>query len=173
MDWTFTIANLRFGIFDIITVAIVFISGISGFALGFSRFAFKLIGYVLSFPVALLFVNPLYSFLSSYIKIPQIWLTLICYVILCVVIFSLFKLLGNLLSTTFETLSLGWIDSLLGFIVAAIISIFVLFVLLELCSLQTAYDLTPLKASSFFYTKIFINLFPTMGEAFKGALSGL
>lgn len=173
MNWTFTILNTSFGIFDIITIVIVLISAISGFALGFSRFAFKLLGYVLSFPLALLFVESLSSFLSSFIKIPSFWLAMISYVLLCVIIFTLFKLIGNLLSTTFETLSIGWIDSIMGLLVAAVISFFIVCVILELASLQPYYDLYPLKANSFFYTRIFINVFPTIGEAFKGALRGL
>ena len=173
MDWTFSIGSLSFGIFDIILVAISVISAICGFARGFSRFAFKLIGYVLTFPLALIFVSALMEFLSSKVNIPVFWLSLISYVILCLLIFSLFKLLGNLLGTSLETMSLGWIDSALGFVVALVVAAFVVFVLLELVSLQTVFDMRPLKENSFFYKNLFFRIFPTVKSTFEGAISGL
>ena len=97
MDWTILIGSVSFGIFDIILVSVVLISAIVGFAIGFSRFAFKVIGYVFTFPIALLFVSTLSSFLSKRIDLSPVWLNLISYVVLCLVIFSLFKLLGNIL----------------------------------------------------------------------------
>ena len=173
MDWTFTIGSLSFGIFDIILVALTLISGISGFAIGLSRFAFKILGYALSFPVALLFVEPLSSFISAKLNTPLFITALISYVVLCLIVFLIFKLIGNLLGTTMETLSLGWIDSLLGFIVAALISIIIVFLLLEVCSLQKFVDFLPLKENSFFYMNVYLPLFPSVERAFKGALLGL
>ena len=173
MDWTFTIGNLSFGIFDIILVAVCLISGISGFAAGFSRFVFKAAGYVLTFPLALLFVLPMRDFLSKWINIPVIWLSLVSYIILCLVTFTLFKVLGNLLGTSMDTLHLGWIDSVLGLIFAIAIALIVLFALLEVASLQTFVSLIPLKENSFFYTHVYLPLFPTIVSTFKGALLGL
>ena len=173
MDWTFTIGNLSFGIFDIILVCVCLISGISGFAAGFSRFVFKAAGYVLTFPLALLFVLPLSNLLSTWIRIPSVWLALISYMLLCLVIFTLFKILGNLLGSSLETLHLGWIDSALGLVLALVIALVVLFALLEVASLQTFVSLLPLKENSFFYTHVYLPLFPTMESAFKGALSGI
>ncbi len=173
MDWTFTIGNLSFGIFDIILTVVCLISGISGFAAGFSRFVFRAAGCVLTFPLALLFVLPLREFLSRWINIPVLWLSLVSYIILCLVIFILFKVLGNLLGTSFETLHLGWIDSALGLVLAVAVALIVLFVLLEVASLQTFVSLIPLKENSFFYTRVYLPLFPTMESAFKGALLGL
>lgn len=173
MNWTFTIGSLSFGIFDIILVAITLISGISGFAIGLSRFAFKILGYVLSFPVALLFVEPLSLFISSKLNTPAFITALISYVVLCIVIFLIFKLVGNLLGTAMETLSLGWIDSLLGFIAAFLIAVIIVFFLLEVCSLQKFVDFLPLKENSFFYMNVYLKLFPSVERAFKGALLGI
>ncbi len=173
MDWTFTIGSLSFGIFDIILLVLTLISGISGFAIGLSRFAFKIGSYVLTFPIALLFVEPVTGLLSSKLDVPVFLLALIAYVLLCVVIFLIFKLVGNLLGTALETVHLGWIDSLLGFIVAFVIALFLVFLLLEVCSVQKFIDLMPLKENSFFYMNVYLRLFPSVESAFKGALLGL
>lgn len=173
MSWTFTIGNLSFGIFDLILLGIVLISGISGFVTGFSNFAFKSLGYVLTFPLSLLFVGTLSSFLSTKINIAPIWISLISYIILCLVIFSLFKLVGVLLSTALSGLSLGWFDSFLGLIVSTAIALFLTFIILELASLQTFVSLLPLKENSFFYMNVYLPLFPSIEKAFKGAIIGL
>lgn len=79
-------------------------------------------------------------------------------------------MLGNLLGSAFETLSLGWLDSVLGFFFSIIIAAMVLLVLLELASLQSFVDLTPLKENSIIYTRFFCAIFPTIDKALKGAL---
>ena len=76
MDWTLAIGSINFGIFDLVTVAIVLISGIAGIALGFSRSALKMLSYVLSLPLALLFVEPLSEFIRKHIEMKQIWASL-------------------------------------------------------------------------------------------------
>ncbi len=173
LSWTFSIGSVSFGILDIIVFAVGFISLICGFAGGFSRIAFRTMGYILTFPISLMFVIPLRDFLSSKVNAPVFWLSLASYCMICLVVFSLFKLLGNLLGTAFTTLHLGWVDSLLGAVYALVISVLVICVLLELCSLQTFVSLIPLKENSIFYTKIFLPLFPTMEMKFKGALLGI
>ena len=77
MDWTLAIGSLNFGIFDLVTIVIVLISGIAGIALGFSRSALKMLSYVLSFPLALLFVEPLSEFIRKNIEMKQIWASLL------------------------------------------------------------------------------------------------
>lgn len=170
MDWTLVVGNLNVGIFDLVTLGLVLISGIAGVAVGFSRSALKMLSYVLCFPLALLFVDPLSTFIRGYIAMPQIWAGLVSYIILCVFIFLIIKILGNLLGTAFETLSLGWLDSTLGFFFCGFISFMLLFVLLELASLQKFVDLTPLKENSLIYTNFFCKIFPVVDRAFKGAL---
>lgn len=173
MDWIFSFLSLNFGIFDIILLSVALIGGICGIAIGFTRSVAKILGYIFCFPFALIFTSSLSNFLKSYINIPQFWLSLISYVVLCILIFTLFKLLGNLIGTSLETLSLGWIDSILGFLFYVALSVVILFVLLELVSLQSFVDFMPLKENSFFYTNIYLPLFPSMEKAFKGALLGL
>lgn len=173
MDWTLTIGAIHFGILDIVILVIGILSFISGFSLGFSRFAFKTMGYVLSFPLSLLFVKSITKILESYISIPIFWLSLITYVLLCLLFFTLFKVLGNLLATAFETLSIGWVDSLLGGIIAILIGLFILFVLLELFSLQEFVSIMPLKENSLFYRYVYLKIFPSIEKTFRGALLGL
>ena len=170
MDWTLAVGSLNFGIFDLVTVAIVLISGIAGIALCFSRSALKMLSYVLSFPLALLFVEPLSAFIRQYIEMKQIWASLLSYVILCLFIFLLIKGLGNLLGMAFDTLSLGWLDSTLGFFFCGFIAFMLVFILLELASLQHFVDLMPLKENSIIYTKFFCRVFPTIDRALKGAI---
>ena len=170
MDWTLAIGSLNFGIFDLVTIVLVLISGIAGIALGFSRSALKMLSYVLSFPLALLFVEPLSEFIRKNIVMKQIWASLLSYVILCLFIFLLIKGLGNLLGTAFETLSLGWLDSTLGFFFCGFIAFMFVFVRLELASLQKFVDLTPLKENSIIYTEFFCRVFPTIDRALKGAI---
>ena len=170
MDWTLAIGSLNFGLFDLVTIVFVLISGIAGIALGFSRSALKMLSYVLAFPLALLFVEPLSEFIRKNIEMKQIWASLLSYVILCLFIFLLIKGLGNLLGTAFETLSLGWLDSTLGFFFCGFIAFMFVFVLLELASLQKFVDLTPLKKNSIIYTEFFCRVFPTIDRALKGAI---
>lgn len=173
MDWTFTIGNISFGILDIILAALLFISTVAGFGAGFSRFVFKIAGYVFTFPAALLFVSPLSSFIEGKTALSPLWTSLISYCVLCLVIFSLFKLIGNLLGTALETLSLGWLDGLLGAVSAFVIAFFLLFVVLSIASLQPFYPLDPLKENSFFYKNVYTVLFPSLENDFKGALLGV
>ena len=49
MDWTLAVGSINFGIFDIVTIALVLISGIAGVAVGFSRSALKMLSYVVAF----------------------------------------------------------------------------------------------------------------------------
>ena len=80
------------------------------------------------------------------------------------------KILGNLIGTAFETLSLGWLDSTLGFFFCGFIAFMLIFVLLELASLQKFVDFTPLKENSIIYTNFFCKIFPTIDRALKGAI---
>ncbi len=173
MDWTLNIGSLSLGIFDLVVLFIALVSFISGFSIGFSRLAFKTFGYVLSFPLSLLFVKVITNSLSSKINISPFWLSLICYVLLCLIFFTLFKLLGNLIGSSFETLHLGWIDGVLGALCSLLIALFILFVLLELFSLQDFVSLMPLKENSVIYKNVYLKIFPSVEKAFKGALLGL
>ena len=170
MDWTLAIGSLNFGIYDIIVVSVMLLSGISGIAVGFSRSVLKILAYFVAFPLALLFVEPLSVFVTSKTGLTTVWASLLSYVVLCVFIFILVKMLGNLLGSAFETLSLGWLDSVLGVFFSIIIAAMVLLVLLELASLQSFVDLTPLKENSIIYTRFFCAIFPTIDKALKGAL---
>ena len=170
MDWTLAVGSINFGIFDIVTIALVLISGIAGVAVGFSRSALKMLSYVVAFPLALLFVEPLSTFIRSYVEMEQVWASLISYIVLCLFIFVLIKILGNLIGTAFETLSLGWLDSTLGFFFCGFIAFMLIFVLLELASLQKFVDFTPLKENSIIYTNFFCIIFPTIDRALKGAI---
>lgn len=170
MDWTLAVGSINFGIFDIVTIALVLISGIAGVAVGFSRSALKMLSYVVAFPLALLFVEPLSTFIRSYVEMEQVWASLISYIVLCLFIFVLIKILGNLIGTAFETLSLGWLDSTLGFFFCGFIAFMLIFVFLELASLQKFVDFTPLKENSIIYTNFFCKIFPTIDRALKGAI---
>lgn len=170
MDWTFALGSLNLGIFDIIVLSVTLLAGISGIAIGFSRSVLKILAYCVCFPVALIFVRPLSSFIAEKSGMALIWSSLIAYVVICLVIFILVKILGNLLGTAFETLSLGWLDSVLGFFFSVILALAVLLVLIEVASLQSFVDLTPLKENSIIYTKFFCALFPTIDRALKGAI---
>lgn len=170
MDWTLAVGSVNFGLFDLVTFALVLIAGITGIAVGFSRSALKMLSYVVSFPLALLFVEPLSAFIREHVEMKQVWASLISYIVLCLLIFILIKILGNLLGVAFDTLSLGWLDSSLGFIFCGFIAFMFIFVLLELASLQKFVDFTPLKENSIIYTQIFCRIFPTIDRAFKGAL---
>ena len=59
-------------------------------------------------------------------------------------------------------------------VMAALIVIFtafmLIFVLLELASLQKFVDFTPLKENSIIYTNFFCKIFPTIDRALKGAI---
>ena len=97
MDWTLAVGSVNFGIFDLVTFALVLIAGITGIAVGFSRSALKMLSYVVSFPLALLFVEPLSAFIREHVEMKQVWASLISYIVLCLLIFILIKILGNLL----------------------------------------------------------------------------
>ncbi|MCI7607030.1 MAG: CvpA family protein [Spirochaetales bacterium] len=170
MDWTLAVGSFNFGIFDLVTVGLVLISGIAGIAVGFSRSALKMLSYVLCFPLALLFVDPLSTLIRQYVSMRQIWASLVSYIVLCLFIFLLIKALGNLLGLAFDTLSLGWLDSTLGFFFCGFMAFMFIFILLELASLQKFVDFTPLKENSIIYTKFFCRIFPTVDRALKGAL---
>ena len=84
MDWTLAIGSLNFGIYDIIVVSVMLLSGISGIAVGFSRSVLKILAYFVAFPLALLFVEPLSVFVTSKTGLTTVWASLLSYVVLCV-----------------------------------------------------------------------------------------
>ena len=51
MDWTITLGSLTFGILDIIVLAILLISAVSGCAVGFAKQFAHLAGLLVSVPV--------------------------------------------------------------------------------------------------------------------------
>ncbi|MBQ0071144.1 MAG: CvpA family protein [Spirochaetales bacterium] len=170
MDWTMTIGSLTFGIYDFIVFGAIIIGGVTGCAMGFSRSACKLMGYILCCPLAMLFVGPLSSFIMTKAAIPVFLSSLLSFVVLSVFIFILFRILGNLLGETFDTLGLGVVDTILGFFWGVLLAVAVVLILLQIFGLQKFIDFMPLKENSIIYTRIFCRMFPTLGNVFKGAL---
>lgn len=170
MDWTLAVGSLSFGIFDFIVFGAILIGGVTGAALGFSRSACKTMGIILCFPCAMLFVEPFSAFLLSKINMPTILAALASFIVLSAFIYILFRILGNLIGNTFETLGLGAVDTVLGFLWGVIIAVSVVFLLLQIISLQHFIDFMPLKENSVIYCQIFCKIFPIVGKTFKEAL---
>lgn len=173
MDWTFTIGSLRFGILDIVSLALILLGAIGGCAAGFSRAVAKRLGGLFCFPTALLFTSTLAVFLTDKTGLNQFFSSMVAFSVLSIVIFALFNLLGSLLGNALSAVGLGALDSILGFVAGFAFMALVVSCIVALMNYQPFIDITPLKDNSIFYTRFLEPLFPSAVDIVKGALNGI
>ena len=173
MDWTFSIGSLTLGLFDFIALGIMLIGAISCAAVGFSQSAAKSFGFILSFPIALLFTNQLAELLASRSSISIFTATLISFAGLSVLVFILFFFIGRLLNTALEAVHLSALDSALGFVWGIITTAIAISIIAMLIRYQPFIDVDPLLKNSILFRKVFSDLYPDAIGVIQGAMNAI
>ena len=173
MSWTLSIGSLTFGLLDFIAIGIMLIGAVSCAVAGFSRSAAKSFGFILSFPIALLFSNALAKLIASSSGLSMVISTLIAFTALSVIIYILFRFLGNLLETTLDALHLSAVDSILGFLWGAMTAAIGISIAAALIRYQPFIDVTPLLRNSILFREIFSDLYPDAIGMIQGAVNAI
>lgn len=173
MDWTFAIGSLRFGILDIVSLALILLGAIGGCAAGFSRAVAKRLGWLFCFPTALLFTSTLAVFLTDVTGLNEFFSSMLSFALLSIIVFALFNLLGSLLGNVLSAVGLGVLDAILGFIAGFAFMALIVSCLVALMNYQPFIDITPLKENSIFYTRFLEPIFPSTLDLVKGAINGI
>lgn len=171
MYWTLTIGSLTLGLFDFIAIGIMLIGAISCAAAGFSRSAAKSFGFILSFPIALLFTNSLAEVIAKNGGISMFLASLISFTALSIVIYILFFFVGKLLKTSLEVLHLGIVDSILGFIWGIAIAAIAISIIAVLIGYQPFINVDPLLENSILFRTVFSDIYPGTIDILKEAVS--
>ncbi|MGN1226900.1 MAG: CvpA family protein [Candidatus Cryptobacteroides sp.] len=116
---------------DIILLVLFIPAIIRGISKGFIEQIVALASLFLSAWLAYLFSNTVSSWLAQYISnvSPQI-LYVISFVIIIIVTVALLNLLARLLSNIVKTISLGWLNSLLGVVLSIVNTMLILGIIL-------------------------------------------
>jgi len=107
-------------LFDIIVIIIILLGAITGYSKGFFKQLASLVGLVVGLFVACIlyvsFAEKIYMSVTDSMTVAQI----IAFVAIWLLVPLVFTLLASLLTNAFETLSLGWINRILGFALGAV-----------------------------------------------------
>lgn len=158
MDWTITIGTLTFGTLDIIVLAILLISAISGCIVGFARQFAHLAGFLVSIPVSLLLTRPFASLLIANSTIPPFWATMIVFVAIALIVYALIRIFGGMLENVLELIPA--LNHILGFVWGLVSAAVVLSIILAVLNYQTFFDFESFFASSIIIERIIEPLFP-------------
>lgn len=150
MDWTFAIGNVSFGILDIVVMAICLLSAvyccIRGFIEEFCHHAGNIIGIVCGLMFTATLTERLWPVMPE--GFPRWATALISFVILTLVGYLIIRLLGTVLETIVETLNLGAINNILGFVWGLVAGLIVCVLIVYVLKSQTIFDLSTLLNSS-------------------------
>ncbi len=174
-------------VLDIILLLLFIPSIVRGVSKGFIEQLAALVSIFLSAYLAYLFAGSVSEWLSRYITLssPSL-LYVISFAVVVVLCVLLIRLLARILSKALDSLSLGWIDRLLGFVLAVFNTALVIGLIFVLFNdLNTHYFNLPTDwmEKSFMYGWIskmtdFIfpflkNIFAGIGGAVSGAVDGI
>jgi membrane protein required for colicin V production len=106
-------------ILDIILIICFIPPVIKGFAKGFISQAAGLLALVIGVWLSFKFTNLICDWLSLYIHASKTLLYIIAFVLILVIVYMGFLLIGRLLRAGIKIILLGWLDKLLGLLFAA------------------------------------------------------
>lgn len=175
MDWTFAIGNVNIGIVDIVIFALCMISAVFCCIRGFINEFCHHAGMIFGFAAGFLFTSMLTPAVDDAIsgKLP-LWVTaLVSFVLLTVVGYVIFRLLGSTLETIVESFHLGAINNILGFFWGLLAALFVLSALMYVLSLQNIIDFSPLFDSSIIANEFIKPLLPQTISTIEGMMNEL
>lgn len=172
MDWTLVIGKFSIGILDIIIVVMFLSTSIGCTAVGFSRSAAKIIGWILCYPCAFYLTSLVAQVFNSYSNIGLFFSTMLAFAVSSVIVFAIFNLLGSLLGNVLSGIGLGAVDSILGFVWGVFMTILAAGILIFILSKQTIFDLQPLFDKSYAYQWI-QPLLPSTQKVLAGVLDGI
>ena len=160
MDFTINLGSAVLNIVDIIILGIALVAGIAGgfegFAKSFASKAAVLIGLI----AGLMFSEMASDLVFSRLQLPLILNSLFSYMLCFIIGYIITLALGNMLSTAFDGIGLGPINSLLGFIWAVLFTLAICALILMLLTYQHLFDLSSYINNSFMFEKVFSPIIP-------------
>ncbi len=150
-------------LFDIIIVLILAGFILNGIRRGFFHEAFGLIGVVGGVLVGILFAGPLSKiFLNVFPNFPDVALLLICFTLLFVAFYFINHGLANFFRSLSERIHLGWLNKMIGGILAGFkTAVFLSLIFMYISFLPIQKALAPLQKDSFFHKPLY-NLVPEL-----------
>lgn len=174
MDWTIAIGSVTFGLLDVIALAVVLIGAISGCITGFTKKAGKLAAFLLAMPAAVLFTKQLGTVIADNSSLSIFSSTLIAFVGLSAVFYTLLFIFVSQLSNIVESSgTLRAIDSIIGFALGLLCSALVLSALIYFLQYQTFFDMSALTENSIVFKRIIQPLYPQVAGIFSGAVNAI
>lgn len=169
MDWTVLIGNVSFGILDIVVLAICLLSAVYCCIRGFIDEFCHNAGVILGICCGLMFTSELTSRLWEVMPagFPDWATALISFVVLTLVGYFIIRLLGKILETIVNTLHLGALNNILGFVWGIIAGLIVCGLIIYLLQAQTIFNLSPLLDNSVISREIIQPMIPSAVEAFE------
>ncbi|HOR79686.1 MAG: Colicin V production protein [Spirochaetes bacterium ADurb.Bin315] len=162
-----------FNIVDIIVFVLMIVGGISGAFVGFAQTFTRRGGYLIGFMTALLLTRWMQPFLSDTLGLSVFFSSLLSFVLLFIIGYTLIRLFGSMLENAFEAIGLGGVNAFLGFVWGVcemvIVSAFILF-FLESTSLS---ELTPYLEQSQFVLSFVHRFMPDTVRIIKETASSL
>ena len=105
---------------DIILLVAFVPALVSGLSKGFIHQVFSLVGMVLSVWMAFKFTNTLCAWLGPMLEVNKTVLWVISFIIIVVAVILLVNFLGSLVEKLVKVVMLGWLDMLLGVVLAIV-----------------------------------------------------
>lgn len=168
MDWGLTLGSTYFNSLDIIIFCLTIIGGISGAFQGFAKSFTAKVGILVGIITGLMFTKPVAGLINSNFAISSALLvSLIAYIITFLIGYWLMLWLGSILSRIMDSLGIGVVDTLLGFVFGVILTFFVCAGIVYLFSFQSLLDLNSITEKSYLYNTLIIPLIPEMINRIK------
>jgi membrane protein required for colicin V production len=169
-EWSLAIGVFHFTVVDIIIFALLFMGAVLGAVKGFAREASTRFGFIIAILVAMLFTQSGSSLISSTFSLPPLWSSLITFLLLFIIAYSLMLLLGTVLEKTLETIKLGWLDSILGLLLGIIEMFIAITFVIYVFQMQPIIDISKFMNSSELYQRVINPLVPKILTYFNQAL---
>lgn len=172
MDWALRIGSFSIGILDMCVLAIVLIVSIGCTVAGFSRSAAKSLGWILCYPIALYLTSLIARIFNENSNIGIFFSTMFAFAVVSVVIFALCNLLGSFLGNILSGIGLEVVDSVLGFLWGALVSLVVSGILIYMISVQTLFNADGFLGISHAY-RLLSPLFPSTKDMLMGVVDAI
>ena len=115
---------------DIIFCILLVMAIFKGFSQGLVVALFSLVAYIIGLAAAIKLSAVVASYLQSGLNVSGKWLPIISFVLVFVGIIILVRILAGIIKKTLNIILLGWLDKLGGFLLYALLYIFVFSVIL-------------------------------------------
>ncbi len=153
-EWSFAVGMFNITVIDIIIIALLLVGAILGTVKGFAREASTRFGFLVAIFIAMLFTNIGANLLDNTFSLSPILSAFIAFIIIFIIAYTIMLLVGSLLEKTLETIKLGWLDSLLGFLLGLIEMFIAITFIIYILQMQQLFDFYSYLSHSEIFTRI-------------------